>query len=987
MRLHVSIQKYVSIFLIVFGILGIAFQVLALLYQQKASTYIQTRFQLQSDLILEPFTTSFSIWKHFPRATFTFRNLSLVDATGPTRLQVAAVKHAEIILPLTQFNLKQIKVARVVLNDFVFRQVVDKNGNKNGLRFRKVVNPDTTSEKLLFRIKNVVINNGQLISENHYKKTAYALNISKTQLAVERTKSELLINGNLNGVIDYYATNQRKLYRNQIFKINGHYKYHLNQKQGTIYQTQAFLNNSPIKITGTHSRLPSGEGSNLNITVAGYQPVLPIFRQIMPPTVLPTLNKLKSNSRVYLIGQFRGASGPRLRPRSIVKFRLLNGEFNLPGENKIIKKVILAGILDNGPKHLPESSRLTLSRINAQMGKGFVNMQIHLTNFTKPAFTIQGKGQLDLPELAQILTLPLTKARQGVITGNLKISGVLPDSLRGSSPNVNGQGVIQVKKAAFQPAGFLVMCRNVNGKLVFTNKDLRLQNLGGMLDGKTFNLNASIQNYLPYLFGQPGLLRAKVDFKAEALHADWLQGNLYAGNAALPAPGAGKQNSGNYRRVQQRVTNEAPDRFIKNTSSPGSPAATPKNADPQVNRVLQSLLQTASSQVNVQVGVLNITSKEALRALQFQVNQEGQRVTLSDMRFTSVEGGKATATGGFRLTPAGIRSPYLIATLHYDFFNLQTFMRHLAELRSLAPRPETPTRATKQRRNSSFAQNDFYAQLRVSAQQVQYEYLKGSDLLLRVNLNKDRAQLTQLSLKAFGGQINSHGNMLLNTSQQLFPLRLQAKVTGINLQQLFVVANQMNLDVLSSQNIRGEVECHVALVTELDQTFSPSFNRTAAYANATFRNMELIEVTPIQNALRFLRKERIRHLYFDDVTTQFVMKNNQFITPKLRLNSNLTDFELSGKYEMRGGADLNMDVNVLNVLFGNNKRRIEKIQNSVATESSSKMQHLVLTRQQDKYKVRLSNKKDRLATNKALKEEFINVLRQNQLDTLFTLNR
>ncbi|RDC62920.1 AsmA-like C-terminal region-containing protein [Adhaeribacter pallidiroseus] len=987
MRLNVSTKKYIFIFLILFGILSIAFEVIARIYQQKATSYIRTRFQLQSNLILAPFTTSFSIWKHFPRATFTFHNLSLVDASGPTRLEVAAVKHAEIILPLTQFNLHHIKVARVVLNDFMFHQVVDENGNKNGLRFRKIVNPDTTSEKLLFRIKNVVIHKGRLISVNRFKKSAYAININQTKLAVERTKNELLINGNLDGVINYYATNQRKLYQNQTFVINGHYKYQLQKKQGTIYQTQALINNSQIHISGTHSRLTSGEGSYLNISMAGYQPVLPIFRQIMPPTVLATINKLRSNSRVYLIGRFQGESGPRLRPRSTVKFRLNNGEFYLPGNNKVIQKVVLAGILDNGPQHLPETSRLWLSRLNAQMGKGFVQMQVDLKNFTKPAFTIQGKGQLDLPELAQILTLPLTQAQQGLISGNLKISGVLPDSLRGSSPVVNGQGEIQIKQATFQPNGFVVLCRNVNGKLLFSDKDLRLQNLGGQLAGKSFNLNASIQNYLPFLFGQPGLLRAKVDVKAAALHADWLQGNLYAANSSPESPAAVEQNSGMYRRVHLRTASQESYRLVNHTTSPKKAASQPKTANSGVNRVLQSLLQTASSQVNVQVGVLSLTNKEALHGLQFQVNQLGQRVTLSNMHFSSADGGKATAQGGFRLTKAGIRSPYLIATLHYNFFNLQTFMLHLAELKSLAPQTERSARTSKQQRTGVMPQNDFYAQLRVSAQQVQYEYLHGSDLILRVNLNKNRAQLTQLSLKAFGGQINSHGNMLLTHSRQRFPLRLQAKVTGINLQQLFVVANQMNMDVLRSENIRGEVECHVALVTELDQTFSPSFDRTAAYANATFRNMELIEVTPIQNALRFLRKERVQHLYFDDVTTQFVMQNNRFITPKLRMNSNLTDFELSGKYEMRGGADLNMDINVLNVLFGNNKRRIEKIQDSVATESSSNMQHLVLTRQQDKYKVKLSNKKDRLATTKALQEEFINVLRQNQLDTLFTLSR
>ncbi|QNF34951.1 hypothetical protein HUW51_20320 [Adhaeribacter swui] len=993
MRLNVKTKKYVLIFVLLLSILSIAFEVIARIYRQKASSYIRTRFELQSDLVLEPFSTSFSIWKHFPRATFTFNNLSLVDTVGTARLQVAAVKKAEIIIPLTQFNLHRIRVARLVLNDFVFRQFINENGNKNGLRFRQVVRPDTTAEKFLFRIKNVVINNGQFISENRFKKNSIAIKINQTKLAVERTADELNISGNLQGAITHYVTNRRKLFQNEAIALNAHYRYDLTKKQGQIYQTQAIVNNSTLHVKGTHTSLSTGVGANLDITIAGYQPILQIFRQIMPPTAVHSLNKLRSNSRVYLIGRFQGESGPRFRPRSIVKFRLNNGELFLPSINKKINNVMLAGILDNGTKHLPESSRLLLSRISAQMGKGQVQMHIDLKNFTKPEFTLAGKGQLNLPELTQLLSLPISKVNQGEITGNLKISGVLPDSLQGSSPQVSAHGEIELKQAAFQPEGFLVMCRNVTGKILFTDKDVSLKNLGGLLAGKPFNLNASIQNYLPYLFKQPGLLRAKVDFTAAALHADWIQGNLYASNggrlaADLNQAQAYNQSSSIYRLASYRPTGESAYRLVKNSRQMQKGSNTTQTrTEPEVNQVLLSLLRAASSQINVRVGVLNVTSKEALRNLKFQVNQLGQRVTLTNMRFTSSEGGNATATGGFQLTRAGIRSPYLQANLHYDFLNLQTFMLHLAELKKLVPQSEGNTRQNSKRRKANLQKNSFFAALKVTAHRVQYEYLHGSNLLLRVNLNKERAQLSQLSLNAFGGQINSHGNLQINNAHNIYPLRLQAQVKGINLQQLFAVANQMNMDVLSSNSIRGEAECQVSLTTALDQTFSPAFERTAAYANATFRGMELIEVAPIQNALRFLRNERTRHLFFDDVTTRFVMQNNQFITPKVRMNSNLTDFELSGKYKMGGSADLNMDINVFNVLFGNNKKRIEKIQDSTATLSSSNLQHLILTREQDKYKVKLGNKKDRITNNKALLSEFNNVLRQHQLDTSFTFNQ
>ncbi|HYH57005.1 MAG TPA: hypothetical protein VD772_10360, partial [Anseongella sp.] len=120
-----------------------------------------------------------------------------------------------------------------------------------------------------------------------------------------------------------------------------------------------------------------------------------------------------------------------------------------------------------------------------------------------------------------------------------------------------------------------------------------------------------------------------------------------------------------------------------------------------------------------------------------------------------------------------------------------------------------------------------------------------------------------------------------------------------------------------------------------------------------------------------------------------ILDRNRFLTPGVPMNSNLTAFNLSGAYTMGGGADLNMDVHVLNMLVGNNKRRIEKIRSGDSTlaPGNQNKQYLVITREQQKYKVHLSNRKQREARAVALKQEFRQLLREHQLDTVFTGNK
>ena len=76
------------------------------------------------------------------------------------------------------------------------------------------------------------------------------------------------------------------------------------------------------------------------------------------------------------------------------------------------------------------------------------------------------------------------------------------------------------------------------------------------------------------------------------------------------------------------------------------------------------------------------------------------------------------------------------------------------------------------------------------------------------------------------------------------------------------------------------------------------------------------------------------------------------------------------------------------MLLGNNKRRIEKIQtgDSTIAPNFQNKQHLVITRDQQKYKVNLSNKKQREERSIALKQDFRQLIQTYQIDTVYTLN-
>ncbi len=970
-----KIQVVLSAILLL-GIVGsAALEILARTYRQRASTYLKAEFSQRSDLHLNNFTTSVSVWAHFPRLTFTFHNIKLTDTTSAVPLPVLSVKQASVKVPLSQFWPGRLRISEVDLNQVVFRQQVDKFGNKKGLLFRPASDTDSTAARSAFVIPRIVLRNASIIRENEFKQSVFSLQIRRADLSAQSGQNELQLKGQLTGNIGYIGTRNRRLLQREAFTADGNYKYHFGQKKGVFTRTHAVLNGNKLNISGWHAKIAKSPNSRVHILLAGKQPVFFLVKQIMPARADSLRARVSSGSHVLLSYRITGASGPRQRPRSQLNFALHNGTFFVPATRTYIRGVNLKGNLDNGLQQAPVSSRFTLSEASARFGKGYIRLQLQIDNFSKPHFRLQTQSQLTLADLAGLLSSPDTKNATGTLAANFDVEGFLPPSPATDYQQWRSKGYIRVADVQFKPAGSAVTYRSIKGYLQFKDNQIQLKNLSGTLAGHPFSMQATIQNYFAYLFQQPNLVQSNVTVKARHFDVNWLPKTLFS-----PTPKSTKRDKKVNVNTRLTTGQQQPQYTLTNERS------TPAGA----KQMKERWWLPGQTQLYLQVNTVQLPGHEKIKNLTVQVQQNNQRIRLTGMRFTTSSGGTATANGGFRFTTAGIRQPYLNVQLHYPFLDLQTFMRDIASLKTYEqPLGNTAPSRSHQHKNAYFKENDYQLNLRVTANKLKYQYLHGSDLLLTASLNRQRAKLQDLQLRSFGGRIAARGQIRFDDRVNTLPVKLRAQVEQIDLQQLFTIADNMQLDVLNSQNIRGTVNCNLSVTTELDSTFAPSFDRTVAYAKANFRNMELIEVVPIQNALRFLRKERTRHLFFEDVHTHFLLRNHEFITPGLNLNNNLAALALSGNYIMRGPAKLNLDVNILNVLFGNNQRRIDKIQqtDSVSEQKEVRGQHLILVRQDNKYKIKLSSKKERETNVQSLNQEFRRFLQQYQIDTVFTMQR
>jgi len=282
------------------------------------------------------------------------------------------------------------------------------------------------------------------------------------------------------------------------------------------------------------------------------------------------------------------------------------------------------------------------------------------------------------------------------------------------------------------------------------------------------------------------------------------------------------------------------------------------------------------------------------------------------------------------------------------------------------------------------------AVLRVEADQVRYGAVLGSRFRLVSHLLDGEARLDNCSFDALQGHIGLRGRLLSTADRHHHPAQVQVRLEDIQLPALFALATDLGLNVLGGDNIRGTLRGVADLHTDLNVALLPTRAQTTGYLKTEIRDLELLNVEVLMEALKFMKTERTGHLYFEPVRSEFLLSQGQLLIPGLRLNSNLSNLEISGTYGLDGRSNLYVGLKPMQALFGNNDKRVARIQNGEpVSHADRKLTYVNLRRTApgEKYKVHLFQKDEQRREQAALRDLCKELLVTQQLDTTVRLLR
>jgi hypothetical protein len=1011
----------------------------ALLYQDQIKSTIRNAFTSHSTQVLSDFGVSLSVVQHFPYATLTLNNISITDTTGRRPVPVVSAGKVKVKFNLISLFSGKPNVKGLILEGGTLYQLVDSAGRKTALRFKTPEQPTPAAPDYTLQVPSIAVRNVRILIDNRYKRIRFDFRVDEANLALAVKEGVLSVSGPLAGTVNHIRSKKMVFFRNRSFRADARYAYELATRVGTVSRLVLRMPRSLITVTGTHGPLPGREGTLLNLRVRGRLPTGDLLKDVLPARLQTYLDSIDIRSLTHFHYHLKGETTPTVRPWQRLAFRVANSQVSWPRAEAYLHDLRVAGVFDNGKGQSPLTSTLTIHELQARTRQGFVQAKLHLTNFAYPELEGSLAGNFNLREWAAILHLPHDSTYAGSVQAKLDVKGPIHQLQQEYlKKTLAWEGDMKLQGVAFRPQTLAATCTNLNGNAFFRNNLLQLEGVSGKLGGYPFRVEATAQDLLRYALGLAKTVAVQSEVQADAIRADWftprgsartdslppflipeflqVQSVLKCGqvilrkdtvsnisvrlqsdkdqvrltdlslemfNGTLGGSIVVPNNRYQLDKAKVQLTARLNELDLEDSPFGGDRSAPRKKKPSGRSLALQDLLLSDQSRLSLFIATVNLPGQEDLKDLAVHVTKEGDLLSLANLQCQTTMGGRISGKGEGIFRDGQMEDPRLDLNLAYDRLNLQKLIGLLAA----AKRPKnvsgrrTEARAARATSGKRSVVPEYQINFTVTANHLFYEALTGNQFYLKATLNDDNVRLHHVTMQAFGGRFTSSGSLQLPDQAKEYPLRLHTQLQDMDLTQVFAAVDMLGLDVLNSRNVRGGVDCSVFVRTSLDQTFLPSIPRTVMYTNASIHNMELIEVEAIGKALHFLREKKTSHLYFEDVNMKFILDRGRFIVPGTELNSNLSHLFLAGTYTMGKEADLHFDVAILDVLFGNNKRRVEKVVTDQELGKPRMVRHLALQREAGQYKLRLFNKQENLQAMQQMREEFQAAVHKYQIDT------
>ncbi|MCH7534374.1 MAG: hypothetical protein IH948_01260, partial [Bacteroidetes bacterium] len=246
---------------------------------------------------------------------------------------------------------------------------------------------------------------------------------------------------------------------------------------------------------------------------------------ILPEAYSEEVKKYNSSGKFFFNSVIKGIMSSTKDPGVIARFGIEDGTISKKGSPQELENVTLAGTYTNGANHSIPSSVLDLTDCNFSIGDGNLGGKLKLTNLKYPRIEAEVIGDFDMAKAQEFLRLDTLDIARGLVGINAVLTGRMVDDRKSGGlkmTDIKTKGSLNAKNVDIQLVGSDNLFRTINGKFIFNDNDLLIDEMSFKLDQSDFYLEGFFRNMAQYVLHKDERLTVNAKLNSHLIDFNYL---------------------------------------------------------------------------------------------------------------------------------------------------------------------------------------------------------------------------------------------------------------------------------------------------------------------------------------------------------------------------------------------------------------------------------------------------------------------------------
>jgi hypothetical protein len=180
--------------------------------------------------------------------------------------------------------------------------------------------------------------------------------------------------------------------------------------------------------------------------------------------------------------------------------------------------------------------------------------------------------------------------------------------------------------------------------------------------------------------------------------------------------------------------------------------------------------------------------------------------------------------------------------------------------------------------------------------------------------------LQSVNFNTMEGHVSGEG-MMAKAEDGTYPVRIQSKIDGLDIQELFTTFNNFGQEYIVDDNLKGSASGEIDFSAIWGRNVTIDKESIVAESHVIITRGELINFEPMLGLSKFIEVEELQHIQFSELENEILIKDEKITIPQMEIQSSALNVTLSGVHDFENNISYKAKVLLSDILFRKAKDR------------------------------------------------------------------